>query len=181
MHSPFGGQGLNLGIGDAMNLGWKLAAAVQGWSSDGLLDTYTSERHPIGAWVLNWTSAQVALMRTDPRSRALRDIVSDLLDTTTGTTYMARKISGYWQGYGDDPVIGRTAPDLVLADGTRLGEHLHDGKGLLVSAEVDGYADRVDSVKADHSGMLVRPDGIVAWAGSDGLEDALTTWFGAAS
>ncbi|MGW5365155.1 FAD-dependent monooxygenase [Actinopolymorpha pittospori] len=181
VHSPFGGQGLNLGIGDAMNLGWKLAAAVQGWASDGLLDTYTAERHPIGAWVLNWTRAQVALMRTDPRSRALRDVVSDLLDTTTGTTYMARKISGYWQGYGDDPVIGRTAPDLVLADGTRLGEHLYDGKGLLVGAEVDGYADRVDSVKADHPGMLVRPDGIVAWAGGDGLEDALTTWFGAAS
>jgi 2-polyprenyl-6-methoxyphenol hydroxylase-like FAD-dependent oxidoreductase len=182
VHSPFGGQGLNLGIGDAVNLGWKLAASVQGWAPAGLLDTYTTERHPIGAWVLNWTRAQVALMRTDPHSRALRDVVTDLLDTTTGTTYMAKKISGYWQGYGDDPVIGRTAPDLVLTDGTRLGEHLHECKGLLVGADADGYADRVDSVKADHPGMLVRPDGIVAWAGGDdGLDNAIATWFGAAA
>lgn len=179
VHSPFGGQGLNLGIGDAMNLGWKLAATVQGWAPPGLLDTYTTERHPIGAWVLDWTRAQVALMRTDPHSRALRDVVSDLLHTTSGTTYMARKISGHWQGYGDDPVIGRSAPDLVLADGTRVGDHLHDGQGLLLGAAVDGYAGRVETANAGHPGLLVRPDGIVAWAGGDGLEDALATWFGA--
>jgi 2-polyprenyl-6-methoxyphenol hydroxylase-like FAD-dependent oxidoreductase len=179
VHSPFGGQGLNLGIGDAMNLGWKLAANVQGWARPGLLDTYTTERHPIGAWVLNWTRAQIALMRTDPQSRALRDVVADLLHTTTGTTYMAKKISGHWQGYGDDPVIGRSAPDLVLTDGTRLGDHLHDGKGLLIGAAADGYTDRVNTATADHPGMLVRPDGIVAWAGGGDLEDALTTWFGA--
>lgn len=181
VHSPFGGQGLNLGIGDAMNLGWKLAASVQNRAPSGLLDTYTAERHPIGAWVVNWTRAQIALMRTDPHSRALRDVVADLLHTTTGTTYMARKISGHWQQYGDDPVIGRSAPDLVLTDGTRLGDHLHDGQGLLLGATAEGYADRVHTVKGDHPDMLVRPDGIVAWAGGNGLQDALATWFGNAS
>jgi 2-polyprenyl-6-methoxyphenol hydroxylase-like FAD-dependent oxidoreductase len=195
VHSPFGGQGLNLGIGDAMNLGWKLAAAVHGWGPDDLLDTYTSERHPIGAWVLKWTRAQVALMRTDPHSRALRDVMSDLLGTTTGTTYMAKRISGFWQHYdlpGDHPWIGRSAPDLPLSDGTRLADHLHDGTGLLLELDgthpnADGYADRVRTVKAacpDHpglSGLLVRPDGIVAWAGGDNLPAVLSTWFGAPS
>lgn len=178
VHPPFGGQGLNLGIGDAMNLGWKLAATVQGWAPPGLLDTYTTERHPIGAWVLDWTRAQVALMRTDPQSRALREVVSDLLDTTTGTTYMSEKISGRWQFSGDEPVVGRTTPDLVLADGTRLGDHLHDGRGLLVGATTEGYADRVKTTEADKPAMLVRPDGVVAWAGADGLDQALATWFG---
>ena len=99
VHSPFGGQGLNLGIGDAANLGWKLAATVLGWAPEGLLDTYTTERHPIGAWVLDWTRAQVALMRPDPRARALREVVTDLTRTVTGTTYFAKKISGVWQRY----------------------------------------------------------------------------------
>lgn len=190
VHSPFGGQGLNLGIGDAMNLGWKLAATVQGWAPEGLLDTYTAERHPIGAWVLNWTRAQVALMRTDPRSRALRAVVADLLDTPAGTTYMAKKISGLWQGYGDDPVVGRSAPDLALADGSRLGDHLHDGRGLLLDLDdtrpdAAGYEDRVTVLSAkpvDATGLralLVRPDGIVAWPGDGGLDDALAGWFGA--
>lgn len=189
VHSPFGGQGLNLGIGDAMNLGWKLAATIQGWAPDGLLDTYTAERHPIGEWVLDWTRAQVALMRTDPRSRALRAVVADLLDTTTGTTYMARKISGWWQGYGDDPVVGRSAPDLALADGSRLDDHLHDGRGLLLDLDdgqlsAAGYEDRVTVVATkatsdtDLTALLVRPDGVVAWAGDGNLDDALVAWFG---
>jgi 2-polyprenyl-6-methoxyphenol hydroxylase-like FAD-dependent oxidoreductase len=188
VHSPFGGQGLNLGIGDAMNLGWKLAAEVQGWAPDGLLDSYTTERHPIGAWVLDWTRAQVALMRTDQRSRALRSIVADLLDTTDGTTYMAHKISGAWQQYGDGSVVGRTARDLELSDGTRLGDHLHDGRGVLVTSgdlpAVAGYADRIEAVIADHPGLLIRPDGVVAWSAEDAdagrLEDALGAWFGRA-
>lgn len=192
VHSPFGGQGLNLGIGDAMNLGWKLAATVRGWAPDGLLDTYTTERHPIGEWVLNWTRAQIALMRTDPQSRALRAVVGDLLDTSAGTTYMAKKISGLWQGYGDDPLVGRSAPDLALADGSRLADHLHDGRGLLLDLgdtgpDAAGYEDRVTvvSTKAaddtELTALLVRPDGVVAWAGDGSLDEALATWFGSRS
>ncbi|GAA3076849.1 hypothetical protein GCM10020000_72910 [Streptomyces olivoverticillatus] len=135
VHSPFGGQGLNLGIGDAMNLGWKLAATVRGSAPEGLLDTYTAERHPIGAWVLEWTRAQVALMRPEPHARALRAVVGDLTETVTGTTYFVKKISGVLHHYdlpGGHPLTGRSAPDLPLADGTRTADHLHDGKALLL-------------------------------------------------
>ncbi|MFC8800704.1 FAD-dependent monooxygenase [Promicromonospora sp. NPDC057138] len=198
VHSPFGGQGLNLGIGDAFNLGWKLAATVQGWAPDGLLDTYTAERHPIGAWVLDWTRAQVALMRTDAASRAARAIVTDLLATTDGTTQVVKQISGVWQRYdlpGDHDLVGRSAPDLVLDDGTRIADHLRDGRALLLdlAGRADlrevaaGYQDRAAVVTAqspdagDLAGLLVRPDGVVAWAGDDapGLAKALSTWLGA--
>jgi 2-polyprenyl-6-methoxyphenol hydroxylase-like FAD-dependent oxidoreductase len=176
VHSPFGGQGLNLGIGDAVNLGWKLAAVVQGRLPESLLDTYTTERHPIGAWVLDWTRAQIALMRPDSHARALRNVVADLCDTTTGTTYFVKKISGVWQHYdlpGDHPLIGRSAPDLVFADGSRLADHLHAGKGLLLDSSTE------DSLRcAEQPDLLVRPDGIVVWAGGDGLTEALATWFG---
>ena len=133
VHSPFSGQGLNLGIGDAVNLGWKLAATVQGWAPEGLLDTYTSERHPIGAWVLDWTRAQVAVMRGDAYSRALRGVVTDFLGTRDGATYYVKRISGLWQRYdlGDGhPLVGATMPNLRLDDGTRLADHTHDGPGL---------------------------------------------------
>ncbi|MFC7640603.1 FAD-dependent monooxygenase [Streptosporangium lutulentum] len=96
-------------MGDAVNLGWKLAATVRGWAPEGLLDTYTTERHPIGAWVLDWTRAQIVLMRPDPRSRALREVVTELTETVTGTTYFAKQISGVWQRYdlhGDHPLVG---------------------------------------------------------------------------
>ncbi|MEU2789171.1 FAD-dependent monooxygenase [Streptomyces sp. NPDC007100] len=184
VHSPFGGQGLNLGIGDAMNLGWKLAATVLGHAPDGLLDTYTAERHPIGAWVLEWTRAQIALMRPEPHARALRKVVAELTDTVAGTTFFAKKISGVWQRYdlpGGHPLTGRSAPDLVFADGTRLGAHLEDGRGLLLVLTDDpglagraaeyaaGYAGRLRVVTAycpgrpELAGLLVRPDGVVAW------------------
>jgi 2-polyprenyl-6-methoxyphenol hydroxylase-like FAD-dependent oxidoreductase len=191
VHSPFGGQGLNLGIGDAVNLGWKLAAVVRGRLPESLLDTFTSERHPIGEWVLNWTRAQIALMRPDSHARALRAVVADLVDTETGTTYFVKKISGVWQSYdlpGEHPLVGRSAPDLELADGTRLGDHLHGGTGLLL--DLGGVPSTVDETRVpvlgagcqeypDLPGLLIRPDGIVAWAGGDGLAEALTTWFGA--
>ncbi|RKT66922.1 2-polyprenyl-6-methoxyphenol hydroxylase-like FAD-dependent oxidoreductase [Saccharothrix variisporea] len=194
VHSPFGGQGLNLGIGDAVNLGWKLAATVHGRAPDGLLDTYTAERHPLGAWVLDWTRAQIALMRPDPHARALRGVVEDLIATTTGTTHFTKMISGVWHRLdlpGDHPLIGRSAPDLVLSDGSRLADHLHDGRGLLldlggVRSGVDVPDDRARLVTAtcpthpDLPGLLVRPDGVVAWAGGDGLDTAVTTWFGTA-
>ncbi|WP_214319823.1 FAD-dependent monooxygenase [Nonomuraea sediminis] len=190
VHSPFGGQGLNLGIGDAVNLGWKLARVVKGSAPESLLDTYTAERHPIGAWVLDWTRAQVLLMRPDPKARAMRAIVSDLVDTVTGTTYFVKKISGVWQRYdlpGDHPLIGRSAPDLELADGTRVGDHLHAGQGLLLDLGLSLPADpRVPLLKAEPAkdpgflAMLIRPDGVVAWAGNDqdkALDQALETWF----
>ncbi|NUW39974.1 FAD-dependent monooxygenase [Nonomuraea rhodomycinica] len=189
VHSPFGGQGLNLGIGDAVNLGWKLAAVIQGRSPEALLDTYTAERHPIGAWVLDWTRAQVLLMRPEARSRALRAIVSDLVDTVAGTTYFVKKISGVSQRYdlpGDHPLIGRSAPDLELADGSRLADHLRQGRGLLLDLGAGLDHARVPVLAAkpvdarDFSGLLVRPDGIVAWAGNApdaALEEALATWF----
>jgi hypothetical protein len=183
---------MNTGILDATNLGWKLAAVVSGQAPDALLDSYTTERHPIGAWVLEWTRAQIAIMRPDPHARALRKIMADLIDTTTGTTYFAKKISGVWQSYdlpGDHPWVGRSAPDLELADGTRLGDHLHGGTGLLL--DLGGVPSTVDEKRVpvlgaecaappDLPGLLVRPDGFVAWAGGDGLDEAIATWFGAA-
>jgi len=190
VHSPFGGQGLNLGIGDAMNLGWKLAAELRGWAPAGLLDTYTAERHPIGAWVLDWTRAQVAAMRPEPYARALRHVLEDLAHTVDGTTYLASSIGGLRQRYdlpGDDPLIGRSVPDLRLDDGTRLADHLHDGAGVLLDPG-STWADqpgrlrvlRTGSVeRPDLKGLLVRPDGIVAWAGEEGTRDAaVRTWFG---
>jgi 2-polyprenyl-6-methoxyphenol hydroxylase-like FAD-dependent oxidoreductase len=199
VHSPFGGQGLNLGIGDAVNLGWKLAATIRGWAPDGLLDTYTTERHPIGEWVLEWTRAQVALMRTDVRTRALRQVVTDLLRTDDGATYLAKKLSGVLQRYpidGEHDLTGRGAPDFEFADGTRLGERLQDGRALLLdlaeNAELretaSGWADRVGVLTAKCvsepalTGVLIRPDGYVAWAREDGstagLDAALRRWFG---
>lgn len=205
VHSPFGGQGLNLGIGDAMNLGWKLAAVVRGRAPEGLLDSYTAERHPIGAWVLDWTRAQIALMRPDSHARALREVITELSRTVTGTTFFAKKISGVWQRYdlpGDHPLVGRSTPDLELSDGTRLADHLHTGHGLLLDladdpklrAFADDFGDRVTVVRAgcadrpELAGLLVRPDGFVAWAAdrengtdadtSTSLADALEQWFG---
>lgn len=191
VHSPFGGQGLNLGIGDAVNLGWKLAAVVQGRAGEALLDTYTAERHPIGAWVLDWTRAQVLLMRPEPRALAMRGIVSDLIDTVTGTTYFVKRISGVWQRYdlpGDHPMAGTIVPGLEFADGSRPADHLHDGRGVLfdlgAAPETDGRVRRVTATcpdRPDLGGLLVRPDGVVAWAtdvsGGESPERALDTWF----
>ncbi|WP_043263857.1 FAD-dependent monooxygenase [Streptomyces sp. CT34] len=200
VHSPFGGQGLNLGIGDAMNLGWKLAATVHGWAPEWLLDTYTAERHPIGAWVLEWTRAQVALMRPESHARALREVIAELSLTSAATTFFVKKISGVQQRYelpGSHPLTGRTAPDLELSDGSRLADHLHGGQGLLLDLTGDpdlrkratGYGRRVQVLAAgcpqrpDLAGLLVRPDGCTAWAadapGEYGeLDAALRRWFG---
>ncbi|OLZ69530.1 FAD-dependent oxidoreductase [Streptomyces sp. IMTB 2501] len=203
VHSPFGGQGLNLGLGDAMNLGWKLAAVVRGTAPVSLLDTYTAERHPIGAWVLDWTRAQIAVMRPDRHARALRRVVTDLALTTTGTTYLVTKISGIWQRYdlpGDHPLTGASAPDLALSDGSRLGDRLHSGRALLLDLADDpelrpraeGYGDRLDVrtlACPDRPGLralFARPDGFVAWAAdtedtdTKGLPEALERWLGAA-
>lgn len=136
VHSPFGGQGMNLGLGDAMNLGWKLASVIKGWTSEDLLDTYTAERHPIGAWALEWTRAQIALMRPEPHARATGEITKELIGTRAGATFFAKRIAGVWQRYdlgSGHPLIGRSAPDLVFKDGSRLGAYLHAGRGVLFS------------------------------------------------
>lgn len=202
VHPPFGGQGLNLGAGDAMNLGWKLGAVVAGWAPEGLLDTYEAERRPLGAWVLDWTRAQIGVMRGDAKSAALRGIVADLLSTREGTTYAVKKISGVDQRFdlpGDHPLVGRFVPDLWLADGSRLADHGHGGGFLLLDRTPDGafarlaaaWSGRVSSVTDDHAtptGVLVRPDGVVAWAcdatdiaAVTGLEAALRRWTGTPS
>jgi 2-polyprenyl-6-methoxyphenol hydroxylase-like FAD-dependent oxidoreductase len=184
IHSPLGGQGLNLGLGDAMNLGWKLAATVRGDAPDGLLDSYTAERQPVGARVLDWSRAQVVLMRPSPNSRALEAILRDLMGTRDGATYFAERVWGVSLRYdlGDGhPLVGRSCPDFELADGRRLGTLLRDGSGLLLDfgrkAALEGldglWGDRVTYVGSDVknslglSAVLVRPDGFVAWA-SDG-------------
>ncbi len=201
VHSPFGGQGLNLGLGDAMNLGWKLAATIRGWAPDDLLDSYRNERHPIGEWVLEWTRAQIAVMRPEPQARALRRIMEDLMETVTGTSYFVRKISGVWQRYdlsGNHPLVGGSAPDLALTDDTRPADYGHDGKAVVLDLADDpklrsllwGWSDRVRVVTAgcpdrpELAGMLIRPDGYVAWAAEGsadlpGLEAVLHRWLGA--
>jgi 2-polyprenyl-6-methoxyphenol hydroxylase-like FAD-dependent oxidoreductase len=189
IHSPLGGQGLNLGLGDAMNLGWKLAATIRGDAPAGLLDSYTTERHPVGARILDWTRAQVTVMRPNRHSRALEAILRDLIDTRDGATYFAERVWGVSLRYdlGDEhpdehpdqhPLVGRSCPDFELADGTRVGTLLRDGNGLLLDFgpqaslhALDGlWGDQVRYVADDSAkdrlgvrALLVRPDGFVAW------------------
>lgn len=191
VHPPFGGQGLNLGVGDAVNLGWKLAAVVRGRSPEALLDTYDAERRPVGAWVLDWTRAQIGVLRGDPKSGALRGVLADLLATRDGTTYAVKQIAGVTQRVplpGSHPWTGRYVPDVVLSDGTRLADHAHEGGFLLldrtpgaVFAEVaKGLARVVQDDSTGVLGALIRPDGVVAWAtdtpDADGLAEALSHW-----
>ncbi|KAJ5634351.1 hypothetical protein N7528_002193 [Penicillium herquei] len=199
VHSPFSGQGLNLGLGDAVNLGWKLAAVTCGRASENLLETYTSERHPIGARILDWTRAQVAVMRGDPDACAMRGVVTDLLGTRDGATHYVKQISGLWQRYdlGDEQsLVGMTMPDIQLGDGSRLVDFFHEGHAVLIDlAQNDGVAalakefdERLKLVRGTpvkHTGidgLFIRPDGIVAWAATNDscdikrLEAALVCW-----
>jgi len=207
VHSPVGGQGLNIGVQDAVNLGWKLAAVVKQASPDRLLDTYHAERHPIAARVLRNTMAQTALRRPDDRTKALRDTVADLLSTPEPRDRFAAMMSGldvhYDLGEGH-PLLGRRMPDLDLVTGDgplRVFTLLHDARPLLLNLgdaglDIAPWADRVQAIDAEYGGpwelpvlgevtaptaVLVRPDGYVAWVGEQseqGLADALSTWFG---
>jgi 2-polyprenyl-6-methoxyphenol hydroxylase-like FAD-dependent oxidoreductase len=211
IHGPQGGQGLNTGMQDAVNLGWKLAQVVNGTSPESLLDTYHAERHPIGARVLHNTMGQVALARTDERSKALRDTMLEMLSLDEPRKRIAGMISGldtrYDLGEGH-PLLGRRMPDLDLhtIDGpTRVFELLHDARPVLLNFagpggfDVSPWAERVRLVDARESGVwelpvigevaatpvvLIRPDGHVAWVGDftdPALPEALTYWFGAAT
>ncbi|MER7493052.1 rifampin monooxygenase [Streptomyces pharetrae] len=194
IHPPAGGQGLNLGVQDAFNLGWKLAAEVNGWAPQGLLDTYHSERHPVGGQVLSNTRAQMALMGDDPRSTALRGLFSKLLDFEEVNRYVTEMITAvgvrYDVGEGHE-LLGRRLRDVSLKRG-RLYELTHGGHGLLLDQtgrlSVAGWADRVDHVvdvsdELDVPAVLLRPDGHVAWVGADqrDLEERLVRWFGTAA
>jgi 2-polyprenyl-6-methoxyphenol hydroxylase-like FAD-dependent oxidoreductase len=208
VHSPVGGQGLNTGVQDTVNLGWKLAQVVHGTAPESLLDTYHAERHPVAARVLRTTMAQVALMRVDDRTDALRDSVAELLSMDEPRKRFAAMMSGldihYELGEGH-LLLGRRMPDLdlVTANGPlRVFTLLHAAKPVLLNLEEPGglditpWADRVQLIEAAYDGawelpaigpvkapaaVLIRPDGYVAWVGDlsqSGLVDALTTWFG---
>ncbi|MGW1509399.1 rifampin monooxygenase [Streptomyces sp. NPDC002394] len=191
IHPPTGGQGLNLGIQDAFNLGWKLAAAVAGWAPEGLLDTYEAERHPVGARVLENTRAQMALLGAEPGPTALRELFSKLMDFEEVNRYITGMITAvdvrYDLGEGHE-LLGRRLRDLPLKQG-RLYELTHGGRGLLLDRtgrlSAEGWADRVDHVvdpceELDAPAVLLRPDGHVAWVGDDqeDLLGALREWFG---
>ncbi len=208
VHYPAGGQGLSLGVQDAVNLGWKLAQVINGTSAESLLDTYHDERHPVAARALRHTMAQTALQRQDERTGALVDVVSELAMMDEPRRHLVGIVSGldihYDLGEGH-PLLGRRMPDLDLltADGPlRVFTLLHDAKPLLLNlgelgdVDIAPWADRVRLIDAEYAGpwelpvlgavtaplaVLIRPDGYVAWVGDRtqvALPEALSTWFG---
>jgi 2-polyprenyl-6-methoxyphenol hydroxylase-like FAD-dependent oxidoreductase len=208
VHYPAGGQGLGLGVQDAVNLGWKLAQVVEGTSPESLLDTYHAERHPVGARVLRYTMAQSALQRRDDRTEALVEVVAEVASMDEPRRHLAGIHSGldirYDLGEGH-PLLGRRMPDLDVSTGegpVRVFELLHDARPLLLDLgrardiDITPWADRVELIDATYDGewelpvlgtvsapaaVLIRPDGYVAWVGDGtdaGLDDALATWFG---
>ncbi|MGD9986986.1 rifampin monooxygenase [Pseudonocardia sp.] len=191
IHPPMGGQGLNLGIQDAFNLGWKLAATVAGWAPENLLDTYETERRPVAAAVLDNTRAQLLLMTDEPGPRAARALLAEIMDFQEVNRYLVEKITAIGVRYdlGDGhPLLGRRLRDIALQEG-RLYRRMHAGRGMLLDRTgrltVVGWADRVDRIddvgdELDAPAVLLRPDGHVAWVGDDqdDLTAQLITWFG---
>jgi 3-(3-hydroxy-phenyl)propionate hydroxylase len=208
VHSPAGGQGLNLGVQDAVNLGWKLARVVTGTAQTDLLDTYHAERHPAAARVLKFTMALTALQRGDDRTTALSEVVGDLLDIVAARDRLAGLVSGldlHYELGGDHPLVGRRMPDLDITAASgplRVYTLLHHARPVLInfgepeSLALGEWTDRVQLIDATYEGawelpvlgevaapaaVLIRPDGHVAWAGDRnqlGLADALARWFG---
>lgn len=195
VHPPLGGQGLNLGIQDAVNLGWKLAGAINGWAPDGLLDTYEDERHPVARDVLRLTRAQAELMRTEPGPSAVREVLTDLMDFDVVNRHLVEQLTALGIAYRDRrsnfsedrvDLVGRRLPDMPLSDGRRLYSLLHDGRGLLIDPDgtlpIAGWGDRVDRVAVKPAeaaqataaralagrAVLLRPDGYVAWVAEGG-------------
>jgi 3-(3-hydroxy-phenyl)propionate hydroxylase len=208
VHPPFGGQGLNIGVQDAVNLGWKLAQVVKRISPESLLDTYHQERHPIAARVLRNTMAQMALRRSDERTKALGEYFSQFLSMDEPRRHLAAEVSGLDVHYDlseGHPLLGRRMPDLdlITANGPRrVFTLLHDARPVLLNLgaprgfDIAPWVNRVQLIDARYDGLwelpvigavdtptavLIRPDGYVAWVGDfeqKGLTDALTTWFG---
>jgi len=181
IHAPLGGQGLNLGLGDAMNLGWKLAATIHDKAPEDLLDSYQTERHPIGVQVLDWSRAQAAIMGSEPHARALYAIIRDVMNTSDGATYFAGRIWGVFTHYnlGDGhPLVGHSVPNFEMESGSTIGELMHDGQGILLDFSMNAslqtfaneYGDQMKYVSGSAknqlglSAILIRPDGFVAWA-----------------
>ena len=199
IHAPLGGQGLNLGLGDAMNLGWKLAATIQARAPEGLLDSYHTERHPIGVQVLDWSRAQAAIMNPSPQARALNAIIRDLMNTRDGATYFAGRVWGIFTHYplgGEHPLVGHSVPNFEFQDGATIGELMRGGQGILLdfngnaslealAGEYGGQIRYVSGSVKERLGVsaaLVRPDGIIAWAADSDpdlceLQKALDHWF----
>ncbi|MFD6434151.1 rifampin monooxygenase [Streptomyces venezuelae] len=197
IHPPTGGQGLNLGVQDAFNLGWKLAAEVNGWAPDGLLDSYEAERHPVATEVLDNTRAQMQLMSVEPGAQAVRKLMAELIDYEQVNRHLIEKITGIGIRYdfgtasGGHELLGRRLRDVGLKRG-RLFELMHGGRGLLLDRtgrlSAEGWEGRVDHVvdvseELDAPAVLLRPDGYVAWAGDEQgeLAVALRRWFGDAA
>lgn len=202
VHSAMGGPGLNLGLQDTLNLGWKLAAVINGWASEELIDTYESERYPVGERVMMHSLAQIALTAPGPEVRALRALLGELFQLPDVTAHMAGLLAGadvrYEMGSTAHRLTGFLVPDQTLDDGRRLTELLHSGRGVVldlsggvVAAAAAPWDRRVDTVEAAMAGgpaaMLIRPDGYVAWAAdvfaaadAEDLRAALERWFGPA-
>jgi hypothetical protein len=191
VHPPIGGQGLNLGIQDAFNLGWKLAAEIGGWAPAGLLDSYQTERHPVAADVLSTTRAHSELLSSGPGPQSVRRLLAELMDFEDVNRYLIEKVTGIGIRYdfGEGAaLLGRRMRDIELKNG-RLYALMHGGRGLLLDRtgllSVKGWADRVDHVvegseELEAPAVLLRPDGVVAWVGED-QADLLTqveNWFG---
>ncbi|MBP0459982.1 FAD-dependent monooxygenase [Streptomyces montanisoli] len=201
IHPPTGGQGLNLGVQDAFNLGWKLAAEVGGWAPEALLDTYQAERRPVAEEVLDNTRAQTELLSPEPGPRAVRRLLTELMDIDEVNRRLIEKITAigirydFGEGHGPDgsdspDLLGRRLRDIELGQGRHLYDLLHGGRGLLLDRTgrltAGGWSDRVDHLAdpdaaLDASCVLLRPDGHVAWVGDDqrDLDAHLARWFGA--
>lgn len=196
VHSPTGGQGIGLGLQDAVNLGWKLGQVVTGVSSEGLLDTYHAERHPAGARALRYTMAQSLFQKADPRQYALRDLLDEVLVLEDANVHMAALVAGLDVAYDfgpGHPLLGRRMPDLDIGD-TRVFELLHDARPVVLEFGGPSLGSQAHSVTYEGpwvlpvlgevpapTGVLIRPDGHVGWVGqgtSDGLADALAQWCG---
>lgn len=198
IHAPLGGQGLNLGLGDAMNLGWKLAATIKNIAPESLLDSYDTERHPIGEKVLDWSRAQVEIMKPTPQAKALHAIISDLMNTRDGATYMAERVWGISTHYdlGDQhALVGYSTPNFEFENGSTIGDLMHDGKGILLDFENNETIKKLTAQynllkyvagnakdRLGFKALLIRPDGIVAWVADDsvnypGLAEAMEKWF----
>jgi hypothetical protein len=183
-----------------MNLGWKLAATIQEKAPQGLLDSYYTERYPIGAQVLDWSRAQVAIMKPSPAARALNTIVRDLMNTRDGATYFAARVWGIFTNYnlgGDHPLIGHSVPNFELEDGMKIGELMHDGKAILLDFNTNASLETLTSKFVNQmkyvssrakeqlglSAVLIRPDGFVVWASDqhadleEEVKRAAATWF----